>query len=155
MGDSLAVFNEAINLIKQAKGIEYIKCSKLYETSPVECDSDRPFLNAVIAFYCSLPIRELFELLEEIEFVIGKRPKAKNAPRLIDIDLLFYGSLLYFDKKIIVPHPHWHRRLFVIKPLADITDTIHLSIPINIQEMLSLAAKQSKEQVVTISHEVS
>lgn len=154
IGNSSAVFAEALSLIKESKGISRVRCSQFYYTSPVACESVQLFLNCVITFTSDLPLTMLFSLLERIEYKVGKRAKAKNAPRIIDIDLLFYGTHLYHDEKITIPHPHWHKRLFVVQPLRDLIDILYLqpekspfSIPINIQKLLSFLQNQNKEIV--------
>ena len=75
---------------------------------------------------------ELWEVMQSFERRIGKIPKPKNAPRLIDLDLLFYGGEMIYSPTLIVPHPRWHERLFVIAPLADLVDTLPFPLPIRI-----------------------
>jgi 2-amino-4-hydroxy-6-hydroxymethyldihydropteridine diphosphokinase len=154
IGDSAALCTQALNLLENSQGISDLLCSRFYHTSPVECESEQPFLNCVATFTCTLSVQLLFCLLQKIECILGKVPKPKNAPRLIDIDLLFYGSHLYYDASIIIPHPRWHTRLFVVQPLAELTSTLKLtpegtpfSIIINIQKMLSFLQNQNKEQI--------
>jgi len=154
IGDSELFFIKALAMLKETQEISELHCSRLYYTSPVDCYSEQTFLNCVVTFLCTLSAPSLFYLLEEIEHTLGKRPKAKNAPRLIDIDLLFYGSHLYYDKIMIIPHPRWHTRLFVVQPLAELTTTLELTtdaeaLPtiINIQKTLFFLQSQNKEEV--------
>ena len=120
LGNSKTIFQNVLERLETTAGICNLKCSKFYETEPIACRSDRPFLNAVACFTTTLPLHGLFKQLEEIECALGKVPKPKDAPRLIDIDLLFYGTLQHSDQKITVPHPHWYKRPFVLEPLAEL-----------------------------------
>ncbi len=101
-----------------------LTCSKFHETKPIS-NLDKPldqpnFINAVCRFECALSLYELFSFLEEVERKLGKKPKAKNAPRLIDLDLIFYGETVHRSSKLTVPHPRWKERTFVLKPLAEV-----------------------------------
>ena len=60
--------------------------------------------------------------LQQIEYRLGKLPKAKNAPRAIDIDILLYGDIQINTPTLIIPHPRWQEREFVKLPLAELVD---------------------------------
>lgn len=111
---------QALEMLKAHPAIFSLKCSKFYETKPVSDLQQPNFLNAVCRFKCTLSLLELFSLLEEIEQKLGKVPKPKNAPRIIDLDLIFYGDTVYRSAKLTVPHPRWKERIFVLQPLADV-----------------------------------
>ena len=81
----------------------------------------REYLNAVCRFETTLSPFELLDALEMIEKALGKRPKPKEAPRVIDLDLIFYGDCQINSPKLTVPHPRWNQRLFVLAPLAELT----------------------------------
>ncbi len=84
--------------------------------------------------------------MQEIESELEKVPKSKNAPRLIDLDLLFFGDTVYDSPELILPHPKWHERLFVLVPLADVTDTLPLGIDMG--ELLKKFLNPHNEQVI-------
>ncbi len=103
-------------------GSEFI-ASQLYFTEPVDCIGGT-FINAVCSFETSLELEAFIPLLEGLEKKLGKNPKTKNEARLIDLDILFYGSGEYSSFGYIIPHPSWQIRSFVLKPLSDIISTI-------------------------------
>lgn len=77
-------------------------------------------------------------------------PKPKEAPRLIDIDLLFYGDTVLYSPELVVPHPRWHERLFVLAPLSDLVDTIKLPFAISISELKSKFLNPHRESVIAL-----
>lgn len=121
----------------------------MYRTSPVSLVPMRDFLNAVCGFECSLALEELWRELKGLERTLGKKPKPKNAPRLIDIDLLFYGETVYDARELKVPHPKWHERLFVLAPLSEIAQKVPFDLYVG--EMLEKFSNPNGEQVVACS----
>ena len=57
---------------------------------------------------------------------LGKKPKSKEAPRIIDLDLLFFGTEFYCDEKLQIPHPRWMERKFVLIPLSDLVEEMRI-----------------------------
>lgn len=99
-----------------------VACSKVYETSPVDCpEGSEPFLNAVLEITTALPATDLLHRLQAIETELGRPAEhARNAPRTIDLDLLYCDNLTLETPELAVPHPRISQRLFVLKPLCDI-----------------------------------
>ena len=99
-----------------------VLCSKVYETSPVECPPGSPlFLNAVLELFIREEPYETFQKLQSIEQAFGRRPSAmRNSPRVIDIDLLYCEDAVITTPGLTLPHPRIAERLFVLRPLADI-----------------------------------
>jgi len=124
IGDTAAVIQKACEEI-QKKPSESFRSSSLYQTSPVSDLSQRDFLNISVRFLTSLSPFELLDSLQAIERKLGKKPKPKNAPRIIDIDLLYYGNLVINQPpRLILPHPKVTERLFVLKPLSELTNEL-------------------------------
>ncbi len=121
--------------------------SRLYRTSPVSPIPQPSYLNAVCKFETSLPLRALCRALSSLESSLGKEEKSKESPRLIDLDLLFYGSWVGELDGWIVPHPRWHERLFVLAPLADITDCVPVGAGLTLHEMLKRFTNPHEEKV--------
>lgn len=84
--------------------------------------SDQPsFLNGVWLATTELDPYALLRLLKETEAAIGRTTGERNGPRLIDLDLIVYGALIYRrDDVLQVPHPRLHERRFVLQPWADL-----------------------------------
>lgn len=136
---------QAVQKMALIEGILNISVSPVYCTTPVSDIPQPLFLNAVCRFTCQLSPEKLWETLQEIEKESGKVPKAKQAPRLIDLDLLFFGDKVYYSSALVLPHPKWHERLFVLAPLADLTDTVPLDI--NVKELLEKFSNPHHEEV--------
>lgn len=127
IGDSYAILQKAIEKMAMLPAVHQLSVSRFYCTTPVSPIPQDPYINAVCRFKSSLTARELLIQLQHIEKDLGKKEKLKEAPRVIDLDILFYGSEIYNEPDLQIPHPRWSERLFVIAPLADLTS--HLCIP--------------------------
>jgi 2-amino-4-hydroxy-6-hydroxymethyldihydropteridine diphosphokinase len=104
------------------QGTRPVLCSKVYETSPVDCPEKSPlFLNAALELSSEMEPKEFFGKLKIIERDLGRLPnQERNSPRTIDIDLLYIDDLVLSESDLTIPHPRIARRRFVLRPLADI-----------------------------------
>jgi len=96
--------------------------SSIYESDPVDCPPDSPmFLNAVGELDYEGDLFELLQACLNYEREQG-RPEvhARNAPRQVDIDLLYAGDAIFTGSKLTLPHPRLHLRAFVLLPLMEI-----------------------------------
>lgn len=141
---------QAFAHLKDESGISHCVVSGLYSTSPVSTIEQPFFLNAVCRFQTELPLEVLGEKLQSLEQALGKRPKPQNAPRLIDLDLLFYGSVISFTNEWIIPHPRWHERLFVLAPLADVTEKAPIVGGLSIKEMIASFSNPHQEKITLL-----
>jgi 2-amino-4-hydroxy-6-hydroxymethyldihydropteridine diphosphokinase len=123
LGDRLAHLRLARSGILTLPGAaEPVLSSRLYETEPVDSDpGSAAFLNAVIEIeYNGLP-GSLLAALQQIEVDMGRLPdRPRNAPRTVDLDILYAADLVLAEDALVVPHPRLHLRRFVLTPLADI-----------------------------------
>lgn len=96
--------------------------SPVYETDPVDCPpGSSAFLNAVLEIETSLAPEELLGLLGGFEGRLGRSAqRERNAPRPVDIDILYVGDRRIGSPGLVVPHPRLAARRFVLQPLADI-----------------------------------
>ena len=94
----------------------------LYETDPVDCPAGSPpFVNTVVELSSELPPLEMLAVLQGIESSLGRpQQREKNAPRPLDMDLLYAGDLVLSAPELTLPHPRLHLRRFVLAPLAEI-----------------------------------
>jgi 2-amino-4-hydroxy-6-hydroxymethyldihydropteridine diphosphokinase len=125
IGDSYAILQSALKKIEAVPGVEDIRVSRFYVTTPVGGGlPQNNYINAVCQLKTDHNPKQLLTILQDIECQLGKKPKLKNAPRIIDIDILIYGQLSYQDSHLIIPHSHWQERLFVLMPLSDLIEDI-------------------------------
>ena len=133
----------------QAEGIQVITRSAWYRTEPVP-RSDQPwFVNAVVSLATHLTARDLLAALQRIEKQFGRVRSERNAPRVLDLDLLDYQGQVTDTASLVLPHPRLHQRRFVLQPLAEIApDWPHPLLGLTAKQLLSrLAAKQPVERL--------
>lgn len=123
VGDRAANLQGACDHLRRLHAGGAFRVSRVYETEPVDSVPDAArFLNAVIEFgYAGLPA-VLLDALQSVEHAMGRPSKRpRNAPRTIDLDILYFGNLTLNNGRIIIPHPRLHLRRFVLAPLAEIS----------------------------------
>jgi 2-amino-4-hydroxy-6-hydroxymethyldihydropteridine diphosphokinase len=112
----------------------------IYESEAVGCGPDEaPFYNSVIEIgYFGEPDR-LLERLRAIELALGRpAERPKNAPRVIDLDLLYADDLVLEEPQLELPHPRLHLRRFVLQPLSDLRPNLRLpGLPTSVFELLT------------------
>jgi 2-amino-4-hydroxy-6-hydroxymethyldihydropteridine diphosphokinase len=115
-------------LLSLHSGSQPVLCSRVYETSPVDCPADSsPFLNATLEFSTEMQPQELLDRFKSIERDLGRSPdQERNSPRKIDIDLLYCGDITLTEPELVLPHPRIVRRRFVLQPLVDIRPELRL-----------------------------
>ena len=126
-GDRTASLSAAMAALRQLDPA--VEISPVYETAPVDCPpGSEPFLNAAAILHWGGSPEALLEKLRGIEDRLGRPPvRSRNAPRTIDLDILFAGSLIRGGEELILPHPRLHQRRFVLLPLSDLRP--HLILP--------------------------
>jgi 2-amino-4-hydroxy-6-hydroxymethyldihydropteridine diphosphokinase len=124
--------DRAGNLVMAVRGLleaslHVCKLSAVYETEPLEMESDVNFLNQVAEIHVTniTPSQMLARLLR-IEYLLGRRNKNIKRPRTVDLDLLFFGDRQMHTEFLTLPHPRLHLRKFVLCPLNEIApDFVH------------------------------
>ncbi|HUW28871.1 MAG TPA: 2-amino-4-hydroxy-6-hydroxymethyldihydropteridine diphosphokinase [Sulfuriferula sp.] len=94
--------------------------SSLYLNAPVGYADQPDFINAVAQIETSLTPHQLLDALLNIEHAFGRERTFRNAPRVIDLDVLSYAALQCHDAGLTLPHPRMHERAFVLVPLLEI-----------------------------------
>ncbi len=114
---------KAVDLINSNPGIKIIKVSSIYETEPMYLKEQNSFYNIVLQARVDKKVGpfEFMGFLKGIEYYMGrKRSDKKYGPRIIDLDLLFYGEMSIESDFLTVPHPRIAERKFVLIPLSEI-----------------------------------
>jgi GTP cyclohydrolase-4 len=124
MGNRQGNLDKALDLLSQR--LRAGQVSSVYDTEPVGNINQPRFLNLVCQVYTRLAPLELLALAKGVELKLGRAPGTSNAPRPIDIDILFYGDRVIETPELVIPHPRLAERAFVLIPLAEIApDLVH------------------------------
>ena len=117
-GNRIKNLSRAIQAIAEQSTIGPV--SSVYETEPVGYTEQPLFLNAAISISTETDPEQLLQRIKEIEHSMGRTPGFRNAPRPVDIDILFYDNRVLHSEQLTVPHPRLAERAFVLVPLAEI-----------------------------------
>jgi 2-amino-4-hydroxy-6-hydroxymethyldihydropteridine diphosphokinase len=128
------------------RGIRIVRQSSIYSTEPVDVATQGWFLNCVLEVETDLMPRQLLRVLQEIENELGRKHTVLRGPRVIDLDILLYGSSVIRTPELEVPHPRMTQRRFVLVPLAEIAPT--LRHPIENKSVEELLAETEDRSVV-------
>lgn len=115
--------NNISSCIDYLEKISEIKnISKIYETVPYKVQIEQSnFLNLALEINFFESAENLLIEINKIEKELGRvRSSIRNEPREIDIDIIFFGNQIINKKDLVVPHPRFRERLFVLEPLNDI-----------------------------------
>ncbi|KAL4530567.1 hypothetical protein Ndes2526B_g02086 [Nannochloris sp. 'desiccata'] len=121
LGDRVGNLLAAIKGLAEAN-IKVTQLSRLYESAPAYVTDQPAFLNAAATIETTLSPLDLLKSIKEIEENLGRDMQGQRwGPRPIDLDIIFYEDNEVSDgEKLIIPHPRWQERNFVIAPLADL-----------------------------------
>jgi len=119
LGDRAAHLDFAI--ARLATLLDNLKASRYYDTVPVGVSGPQPiYLNAAAVGKTTLSARELLDGLLAIERERGRERPHDNAPRTLDLDLILFGDAVIVEPGLVVPHPRFRERRFVLEPLAEV-----------------------------------
>jgi len=143
LGDRAVNLERAITALPGA-GVQVLRRSSLYETEPVDFLAQPWFLNCVVEAETLLMPRQLLHALQAIERAFGSRKLVARGPRVIDLDILFYGASVIRTEEMEIPHPRMAQRRFVLVPLAELAPGLrHPVLGSMIAEMIAAAQDKS------------
>jgi 2-amino-4-hydroxy-6-hydroxymethyldihydropteridine diphosphokinase len=143
IGDRAKNLRSAIDELPHA-GVAVKKVSSFYETEPVDLLEQPWFLNCAVEAETHFDAMTLLRALREIETKMGSKKLVAKGPRLIDMDILLYGSETIDTPELQVPHPRMHLRRFVLVPLAEIApEAVHAALKMTVAQLLERTTDRS------------
>jgi 2-amino-4-hydroxy-6-hydroxymethyldihydropteridine diphosphokinase len=137
LGDRMSNLASAVERLSRKITIK--KISSVYETEPVYYKEQPLYLNAALCAVTELDPFELLRFVKGIEGDLGRQTSFRNAPRTIDIDILFYGDQAIETSELTIPHPRIAERAFVLVPLAEIAPRlVHPLLQKRVSELLAV-----------------
>ena len=138
VGDKQANIDKAVRLLKEDKDIDWVGMSSILETEPEGGVPQPRFLNAVIQVKTELLPPDLLSRLKGIERRLGRQKGEANAPRTMDLDILFYDDVVIIEGKTLsIPHPRLEKRVFVLKPLSELApELVHPRLKKTVRTLL-------------------
>ncbi len=150
LGDRESILRQAADLINDRIG-KVIKMSSVYSTKAWGIEDQPDFLNQVVEVNSILAPNDILGHIHAIEHTLGRIRQEQWSSRIIDIDLLYFGSEIIDSPELTVPHPHIQRRNFALVPLTEIApDLLHPKLGLSQVELLRRSTDQlSVEKVST------
>lgn len=135
-GDPAAMLTKAEQYIQKQIGLVRRK-SSLYQTAAWGYADQPDFLNQVIIVESAMSARETLAAIFAIEETMGRVRTVKNAPRIIDIDILFFNTSIVDEEQLVIPHPAIPIRRFVLIPLNELSPGLqHPALQKTVQQLL-------------------
>jgi 2-amino-4-hydroxy-6-hydroxymethyldihydropteridine diphosphokinase len=124
-----------------------LSCSSLYRSAPVGYADQPDFINAVAEIATALAPQALLAALLDMEHRHGRVREFRNAPRILDLDILLYDDLACHELGLTLPHPRMHERAFVLQPLHEIAPSCIIGVHGRVSECLEKCADQRVERL--------
>lgn len=139
---------KALAALAQITDTNLLKCSSLYRSAPMGPPDQPEYVNAVASVTTRLPAAELLAALQIIENRLGRvRTGVHWGPRIIDLDLLLFGTEEIRTTELTVPHPGIRQREFVLYPLAEIAPNLYIPGQGELSEMLAQCPRRGLERL--------
>ena len=118
VGDVKRRFQHLRHYLNRQKNIEILHTAPILQNPPFGYTDQDDFLNSVIEVATSMGPKELLGFLLRTEKRFGRKRSFPNAPRTLDLDLIFFDDVRMSTTKLTLPHPHWQERESVLIPLS-------------------------------------
>lgn len=146
LGNPREAVLRAIESLAQLPRSKLTSQSSLYLTAPLDADGD-DYVNAVVEICTELDAHSLLLALQEVELAFGRERSYRNAPRILDLDLLLYGTQEIDNDTLIVPHPRMTERAFVLLPLLQIDPLVEIPGKGPAQNFATAVIKQVTQKI--------
>jgi 2-amino-4-hydroxy-6-hydroxymethyldihydropteridine diphosphokinase len=144
LGDRAANIERALALLATS-GVSTIHRSSLFKTEPVEFTAQGWFLNLAVEVETGLMPRQLLHAIRNVEQEMGRRRIVRAGPRILDIDILIYGTSIVRTAELEIPHPRMAERRFVLVPMAEIAPNLrHPVLKLTMLELLASTHDRSQ-----------
>lgn len=120
MGDRKKYLDTAIEKLGACRGVAVKKVSDYIQTEPYGGVAENKFINCVAEVETLLSHRQLLNKIHEIENECGRVRNKRWGDRTLDIDIVFFGKQIILEDDLVIPHPEYHKRDFVLTPLKQI-----------------------------------
>jgi len=120
----LEQLQRAVQLL-EGRGITVRQCSSVYRTDPLYVLDQPEFLNMVCEVQTEMSAPKLLDSCLDIERQMGRTRTSNKGPRTIDLDILFFRQAIIENESLVVPHPLFAERNFVLVPLSEIAPDFH------------------------------
>lgn len=117
-GDVIKRFESVYRYFSKDRRFHVLETSPILKNPPFGFLEQKDFLNAIMLLQTSLSPKKLLKNLLHVEKINKRKRSFKNAPRSLDLDIIFYDNLNIKFKRLIIPHPHWYERQSVLIPLS-------------------------------------
>ena len=120
IGDVKRRFNHLFYELKTYARVELLETSLILKNPPFGFKTQDDFFNSIIVLKTNMQAHTFLNYLLRVEKKFGRRRSFANAPRTLDLDIIFFDSKIINTKKLTVPHPFWSKRESVVIPLSSL-----------------------------------
>lgn len=120
VGDVKRRFEHLYTFFKRDKRVELLQTSLILKNPPFGFMNQDDFLNSIIVLQVSMQPLAFLEYLHRVEKKFARKRSFANAPRTLDLDIIFFDSRFMKTDRLTIPHINWFERESVVIPLADI-----------------------------------
>jgi 2-amino-4-hydroxy-6-hydroxymethyldihydropteridine diphosphokinase len=120
LGDRLTNLRRGLTELSATKAVQVVNCSSVYEAEPVGYRQQPWFLNLAVEIDTLLDPFQLLTYVQRVELRVGREQNFRWGPRVLDIDLLYYGDWVINHPRLAIPHRQLKLRRFVLLPLQEI-----------------------------------
>jgi len=155
LGDRHENLQRAVRELAEITATTVLRCSSVYETSPVGAVEQDDFLNQVLQIDTALSPENLLQEVQAIEQRLGRVRSLRWGPRTIDIDILIWGDRVVRTPTLTIPHPEITNRRFVLQPLTEIAGDFELPLHGKTVRQLLHALGDDDTKAVRVAAETS